>query len=116
MAKLLDVVLYTGGLRHHYVFMKHTVRLLFSATVFAALSASAFAQTNSRESKRLDQGKITKNEAQHLVLTQFPGASIKKCELHPGKTHSIWQVTLVKKGEQKSTNVRLDGNTGKILP
>ena len=53
-----------------------------------AFSSVSFAKT--RENQRLAEGKITKNEAQHLVLKKYPGASVKKCELTAGKEHSIW--------------------------
>ncbi len=69
-----------------------------------------------RENERLQQGKITKNEAQHLVLKQFPGAKINKCVLMPGKEHSVWVLEVVKAGATETTKVQVDGNSGKILP
>lgn len=96
--------------------MKHSSRFVLSLVSIGAMSASAMAQMSDREFNRIDQGKITKNEAQHLVLKKFPQATIGKCELRPGKQHSVWAVELVKQGEKTVTKLQIDGRTGKILP
>ncbi len=84
------------------------------------LAVCAFAispvQASTRENRRLREGKITKIEAQHLVLREFPGAAIRKCELVPRGDHSMWVVTLVKPGGGDPISVRVDGRSGKILP
>ncbi len=84
------------------------------------LATCAFAispvQAGTRENRRLREGKITKVEAQHLVLREFPGAAIRKCELVPREDHSMWVVTLVKPGGGNAVSVRVDGRSGKILP
>lgn len=68
-----------------------------------------------RENRRLAEGKITKNEAQHLVLKKYPGATVQSAVLTKGKTHGIWVVNILKPGAQKSDTVRVDGQTGEIL-
>lgn len=70
----------------------------------------------SREWKRLREGKITKNEAQHLVLQKFPGAKIVRCELQPVNGHSFWMVDVVQPGAQAVSKVQVDGRSGKITP
>ena len=96
--------------------MKQSFRFILSLIVAGSLTASVFGQMTDREFERLDQGKITKNQAQHFVLKKFPGASIKKCELRRGKKGSVWAVELVKPGEKTVTKVEVDGGSGKILP
>jgi uncharacterized membrane protein YkoI len=89
---------------------------VFLIVTVCTFAVSSMSMAGSRENKRLEQGKITKNEAQHLVLNKFPGATIKKCELTPGKDHSVWVVGLVKAGAHDVTQLQVDGLTGKILP
>ena len=96
--------------------MKPAPRFLLAVIVAASISGSAFAQMSKPEFDRIDKGKITKNEAQHLALKQFPNAKIKRCELRPAKPHSVWVVELVKHGDKNITKVQIDGSTGKILP
>ncbi len=66
--------------------MKHLSRLVLALVLFASITLSALAQMSEREFERIDQGKITKNQAQHFALKKFPRATIKKCELHPAKS------------------------------
>lgn len=96
--------------------MKHSSHLLLALVLFSSITASAFAQMSEREFERIDQGKITKNQAQHFALKKFPRATIKKCELRTGKKNSVWAVELVKQGEKNVTKLQVDGRTGKILP
>jgi uncharacterized membrane protein YkoI len=81
--------------------------------LFTAAPADA---ASSRENQRLHEGKITKNEAQHLVLKKFPGAKIGRTKLEQGKSHSVWVIDVVKAGASGTTPVRVDGHSGKILP
>lgn len=87
--------------------------ILAAASVFVTSSAHA---ASARENQRLHQGKITKNEAEHLVLKQYPHATIKNCQLTAGKNHSVWVMDVMKSGSQSTMKVRVDGHTGKILP
>lgn len=86
------------------------------AVVTCTLAVSSLSAATARENKRLQEGKITKNEAEHLVLKQFPGATIKRCALTPGGQHSVWAVELVKSGAREVTKLQVDGRSGKILP
>lgn len=92
-----------------------------SLFIFALVTACTFASSpidgaSTRENKRLQEGKITKNEAQHLVLKKFPGATVRKCELSRGKDHSVWILDVVKSGATEVTKVQVDGRSGKIAP
>ncbi len=87
--------------------------LLFSCS--AALP-SVHAAGSARENKRLQQGKITKNEAEHLVLQKFPGAKIKKCVLMQDKGRGIWMLDVIKAGSRETSKIQVDGLSGKILP
>lgn len=75
-----------------------------------------YAAGTAQENERLQSGKITKNQAEHLVLAKYPGAKIKKCVLTKGKGHSIWVVDMVKTGTSEISQVKVDGLSGKILP
>ena len=94
--------------------MKQSSRFILSLVLATSLTASALGQMTKREFERLDQGKITKNQAQHLVLKKFPRATIKKCELRGDKERSLWAVELVKPGEKSVTKVEVDERSGKI--
>src|SRR3954451_1786029 len=95
--------------------MRPTTRLLSSVLIATLLTGSAFAQMNPREFKRMDEGKITKSEAQHLVMQRFPGARVKKAELRRGKDHSVWLLDVLMRGDAKPTRVEVDGRSGKVL-
>ncbi len=82
----------------------------------SAAAPSVHSAGTVRENERLQSGKITKNEAGHLVLRKFPGARIKKCELTNGRDHSVWVLDIIKAGTQGVSKVRVDGLSGKILP
>lgn len=93
--------------------LRTSLLLLLGCTVsFSALQAAGTA----RENERLQHGKITKAEAEHLVLQKFPAAKIRKCELQKGEGHSYFVVELVERGATKTTRVRVDGLSGKITP
>lgn len=93
-----------------------SARLFLSLLLLGGMfNASALAQMSNRESKRIEQGKITKNEAQHLVMRRYPGAQIKNCELRQGKKHSVWLLDVVLPANGGARKVEVDGRTGKIL-
>lgn len=89
--------------------------LLVATTVLLLGSALTDSGATTVENQRLRAGKITKNEAQHLVLQKFPGSKIKRCELTGPKGHSVIVVELVKAGAKEVTKVQVDGRSGKIL-
>ncbi len=90
----------------------------FSPGIVSLLLVCTFAVsstgTETRESRRLRQGKITKNEAQHLVLAKFPGSKITRCELQAQDEHGLWVIDLVQPGSGGLTRVQVDGRSGKI--
>jgi uncharacterized membrane protein YkoI len=92
------------------------VRLLSMLTITILLAISPLYSAETRENRRLKAGKITKNQAQHLVLKEYPGAHIKSCELKQVHGQSVWLVSFHKSNDKTLTTVRVDGNTGKILP
>jgi hypothetical protein len=96
--------------------MKRLFSFTFSLVIAGTLAVSSLSAASSRENERLLEGKITKNEAEHLVLAKFPGATIKKCVLTPGKEHSVWVLDVIKPGTHDTTKVQVDGLSGKILP
>jgi hypothetical protein len=85
--------------------------LILIAIFFGVFTAPA----ETRETTRLREGKITKNEAQHLVIKKFPGATIKSCELKTEQGHSVWVVSLLK-ADKQSAKVMVDGKSGAITP
>lgn len=95
--------------------MKRSFHPGFAIVTGCVFAISSIGAAGTRENERLLQGKITKNEAEHLVLKEFPGAKIKKCELTRGKDHSIWVLDVVKVGGSEVTRVQVDGLSGKIL-
>jgi uncharacterized membrane protein YkoI len=90
---------------------------IFHALLLAGLLVvfTPFARAGAREEQRLQTGKITKNEAEHLVLQKFPDATIKSCRLKKENGHSIWQVTFLKANESAPATAHVDGKTGEIV-
>lgn len=96
--------------------MKNSFYHLLAVALVSIFAATGILFAGSRENQRLQEGKITKNEAQHLVLKQFPDATIKSCELKTANGHSVWVVSLIKANDKTVAQVQVDGVTGKILP
>lgn len=96
--------------------MKRAPNFIFAIIIACTFAAGSVSAASSRENKRLQEGKITKNEAEHLVLRKFPGATIKKCELTRRTDHSIWVLEVIKAGAKDATRLEVDGRSGKILP
>lgn len=96
--------------------MKTSFYRLLSVALVSIFAATGVLSAGSRENERLQEGKITKNEAQHLVLKQFPDATIKNCDLKMINSHSVWVVSLTKAGDKTVVKVQVDGLTGKITP
>ncbi len=97
--------------------MKRSLSFLFALIVsLNAVVPSMNAAGTARENKRLQEGKITKNEAEHIVLQKFPGAKVTKCELNTSKGHGIWVLEVTKAGANTASKVQVDGRSGKMLP
>ena len=97
--------------------MKRSIATFLALIItFAVAAPFSHAAGTARENQRLQQGKITKNQAEHLVLKAYPGARIKKCRLVPGTDHGIWMVELVKAGAHETSKLQVDGLSGKFLP
>lgn len=96
--------------------MKRSFSFGCVVALFCSFAVASVNAEGARENKRLQQGKITKNEAQHLVLKKFPGATINKCELKTGKDGANWSVDLIKAGSKEVTHLQVDGRSGQITP
>ncbi len=96
--------------------MKRSLPFLLALLLSWSALPSAHAAGSARENKRLQEGKITNNEAEHVVLQKFPGAKVKKCILTQAQGHGVWMLDLVKAGSRQTTKVQVDGLSGKILP
>ncbi|MBA3882440.1 MAG: PepSY domain-containing protein [Chthoniobacterales bacterium] len=96
--------------------MKRSILVASYVAIACTFPISPVTAADSREKQRLHERKITKNEAQHLVLKKYPNASIKSCELSGGKEHGVWVLQVVPAGANDPTEVKVDGRSGKILP
>jgi hypothetical protein len=96
--------------------MKRSFYLLFSIAAVFIFGISSMSLAGPREDKQAEGTKITKKDAQHVVLFAYPGCSVEKCELVKGKDHPNWAVSVVKPGTSTATQVQVDGVTGKIIP
>jgi uncharacterized membrane protein YkoI len=90
--------------------------LLSLFMVISLFTISPLYSAETRETRRLKAGKITKNQAQHLVLKEYPGAHIKSCELKQAHGRSVWVVSFHKSNDKTLTTVHVDGDTGAITP
>ncbi|MEP6811342.1 MAG: PepSY domain-containing protein [Chthoniobacterales bacterium] len=97
--------------------MKRSLPILLALLLScSAALPSIHAAGGARENKRLQEGKITKNQAEHLVLQKYPGAKINKCVLTQSHGHGVWMLDVVKAGTNATAKVQVDGLSGKILP
>jgi uncharacterized membrane protein YkoI len=92
--------------------MKPIFRALLIALILFVFAP--LIRAGAREDQRLQNGQITKNEAEHLVLQKFPNATVKNCQLKNENGHSVWQVTFLKANESAAATVEVDGKTGEI--
>ena len=90
--------------------------LIPTLLLICTLASASISHAGPREDQRIQQGKITKNEAQHLVLKKYPGATIRKCVLQKSGEHSVWMVELITPGGKNITRVQVDGMSGQITP
>ena len=95
---------------------KNFFSLTFLVVTLSLLALSpAPAQMTKAEADRITHGKITKNQAQHLVLNKYPGAKIISCnEATANSGHSMWKVRFTVTGSNLAQNVSVDEETGKI--
>lgn len=95
--------------------MKKFANLTLSIAVALVLAgSSALAQPKKADANQAAHGKITKNEAQHLVLTKYPAANIKNCELKTVNGASVWIVSFTMTGGNVPQRVQVDEQTGKL--
>ncbi|MGI9088635.1 MAG: PepSY domain-containing protein [Chthoniobacterales bacterium] len=89
---------------------------VITLAVVALFACSTLSAAGSREDRRLQHGKITKNEAQHLVLKKYPGATINKCVLQSGHGQEVWKVEVMKAGTKEVTRMQVNGRSGQVTP
>lgn len=98
-----------------YFRMNKFLPLVFLVVILALLAPfSAFAQMEKAEMDRIAHGKITKNQAQHLVLNKYPGAKIISCDEATANGHLMWKVRFTVTGSNLAERVDVDEDTGKI--
>jgi uncharacterized membrane protein YkoI len=89
-------------------------KLIGAILSLAAVSAFVVSPALAAEPASAPQGKITKNEAQHLVLKKYPGARVVSCESKTANGNAVWVVTFAETGSNANRSVTVDEQTGKI--
>lgn len=86
-------------------------------SVVASSSAIAQAKKDAGTSKATDTaatGKITKNEAQHLVLKRYPGANIISCDESTVNGKAVWIVKYTAVDGNLANKIQVDAQTGQL--
>jgi uncharacterized membrane protein YkoI len=87
--------------------MKLLTPLVFS--LFFSLSPLAASPSDPEDAK------ITRNEAQHIALTQYPGARVIATKLETVQGVLIWSIEIALP-DAKKVAVAVDAQTGRIVP
>jgi len=95
--------------------------ILFAVTVSSLAISSAPAQTKKADAKKADtnkttaaQGKITKAEAERIVMQKNPGANVVNTTATTVNGHQVWSVSVTGTGGNAARKVFVDQETGKI--
>ena len=59
--------------------------------------------------------KITKNEAEHIALKQYPGAHVKMAKLGMVDGKLVWSVELADAKSQQPIELGVDATTGRVV-
>ena len=83
-------------------------------SLFAISCLLAFSQIDAspHDSK---EPKITRNEAQHIALRQFPGARVTAAKLETVQGALVWSIEIAPLNA-KSVMVAVDATTGRVVP
>jgi uncharacterized membrane protein YkoI len=90
----------------------HYCMKLISLAVVVLLSCSSL-QASPNESK--GHPKITKNEAEHIALKHFPGASVASAKLESVQGQLVWTLQIAAQKKERATRVEVDAMTGRIV-
>ena len=58
--------------------------------------------------------KITKNEAEHIALRQYPGTHVQRAKLARLDGEPVWQVELADSQSRQRIQVGVDATTGRV--
>ena len=89
---------------------------LVSIAIICSFAVSSVSMAGSRENKKPAEPKITRSQAERAARFKYPGAAVEKCELINGKDHVNWLVEVRQVNARNTTQIEVDGVTGKILP
>ena len=96
----------------------HIILSLVAVAVVGFATSSAFAaepkKAEAKASPAAAETKITKEQAQNLVLKKYIGAQITTCELGTDKGNSVWIVTFTQTGGHAAQKVQVDAQNGKV--
>lgn len=59
--------------------------------------------------------KITRNEAEHIALKEFPGARVTSANLEKMQGNLVWMIEIAIEKAESPTRVEVDAMTGRIL-
>jgi uncharacterized membrane protein YkoI len=84
------------------------MKLLF-LSVLLSLSLLAASPPDSKDAK------ITRNEAQHIALTQYPGARVTAAKLETVQGTLVWSIQIALP-DAKAVVVAVNAQTGRVVP
>jgi uncharacterized membrane protein YkoI len=79
------------------------------------LAAALFGCASEQEAKLESQARITKPEAEKIVLEHAPNGTIKEGELENEKGRLIWSFDIATSGSQDITEIQVDAKTGQVV-
>ena len=95
-------------------FMKMIKRgiLTVSFALVVGILSAAPAQTS--EAQLMKEAKVTKSQAEKIVLTKIQGGIVKRAELEKEHRLLIWSFDIAKPGTKNITEIQVDAKTGRI--
>ncbi len=87
---------------------------LFSLAVCSLLLGLSFLDASPLDRK--GDAKITKNEAEHIALRQYPGARVTAAKLETIEGALVWSIEISQPKLKESTMVAVNARSGRIVP
>jgi uncharacterized membrane protein YkoI len=86
------------------------MKLISLATIVLLATLTVAASPNEPKPR----AKITKNEAEHIALKQYPGARVVSAKLESINGHLVWLLQVAQRPGQTAARVEVDAISGRI--
>jgi len=83
--------------------------MLSALALLLAFTPAAFG------SARKTQTHITRNEAQHIALSDQPGGRVTAAHLDRSRGHAVWRIEIAEPQANRVTRLAVDATSGRVL-